>query len=249
MALDQETFNQLLASVERFTSERLVPREAEVAEADAMPDALIDEMREMGLFGLSIPTEYGGLGLSEWEEVQVEFIMARTSPAFRSFIGTNNGIGSRSILLDGTEAQKQHYLPRLASGEIIGSFALTEPGSGSDAASLKTSARHEGNGYVLNGTKRFITNSPHAGLITVFARTDPDNPRAGGVSAFLVDAGTPGMSIAPPYRKMGQQGAPVADVILEDCRVPGEALLGETEGTGFKAAMKVLDRGRISTLR
>ncbi len=243
--LDADTFKQLLETVDRFTRERLIPLEAQVAADDAVPESLAQEMREMGLFGLSIPEEYGGLGLGEWEEAQVEFIMTRASPAFRSLVGTNNGIGSRALLLGGTEDQKHKYLPRLASGEIIGSFALTEPGSGSDAVSLKTSARREGNGYVLNGTKRFITNSPEAGLITVFARTDPNNPKAGGISAFLVEAGTPGLGIAPPYKKMGQQGAHVADVILEDCFVPGEALLGEQEGTGFKTAMRILDRGRI----
>ena len=241
---DPETLKQLFDGVERFVDERLIPREAEVAESDAMPAEIIEEMRAMGLFGLSIPETYGGLGLSEWEEVQIDFRLTRAAPAFRSYVGTNNGIGSRALLLAGTDEQKQRYLPRLAAGEIIGSFALTEPGSGSDAASLTTSARRQGNGYLLNGTKRFITNSPQAGLFTVFARSDPDKSKADGISAFLVEADSAGLSVAPHYKKMGQQGAHVADVVLEDCWVPADALLG-VEGEGFRTAMKVLDRGRI----
>jgi acyl-CoA dehydrogenase len=246
MALDQETFDQLLATVERFVRERLVPNEQRIADNDAIPPEIAQEMRELGLFGLSVPQEYGGIGLNMVEEVRVVFALCQTSPAFRSLIGTNNGIGSQGIVLDGTTEQKKKYLPRIASGEIITSFALTEPGSGSDAASLRTSARRDGNsGYVINGTKRFITNSPKAGLFTVMARTDPNKPGADGISAFLVEAGTPGLSVGTPDKKMGQQGAHTADVIFEDCRVPASALLGEREGMGFKTAMKVLDRGRL----
>ncbi len=243
--MDDQTLRQLLDTVSRYVRERLIPNEARVAEEDAIPAEIADEMREMGLFGLSIPEEYGGLGLSMEEEVQVAFELGRTSPAFRSLIGTNNGIGSQGIVIDGTEEQKRGYLPRLASGEIIGSFALTEPGAGSDAASLRTSARREGDHYIINGTKRFITNAPEAGLFTVFARTDPDQPGARGVSAFLVEADTPGISLGPHDRKMGQKGAHTCDVVFEDCRVPASALLGGVEGQGFRTAMKVLDRGRL----
>jgi acyl-CoA dehydrogenase len=179
------------------------------------------------------------------EEVQVAFELGQTSPAFRSMIGTNNGIGSQGIVMDGTEEQKQKYLPKLAAGEIIGSFALTEPDAGSDAASLRTTARRSGSAYVLNGTKRFITNAPEAGLFTVMARTDPDKKGASGISAFLIEAGAPGMRIGPIDKKMGQKGAHTADLILEDCRVPASQLLGGREGQGFKTAMKVLDRGRL----
>jgi len=245
MALDSETFTQLVDTVGRFVRERLVPLESQIAEADAIPPEIADEMRRMGLFGLSIPQEYGGLGLSMEEEVLVAFELGQTSPAFRSLIGTNNGIGSQGIVMDGTEEQRRAYLPRLARGEIVGSFALTEPEAGSDAAALRTTAEADGDGWVLNGTKRFITNAPTAGLFTVMARSDPENRGAGGISAFLVEAGTPGLSIGPPDRKMGQQGAHTADVIFEDCRVPGSALLGGAEGQGFKTAMKVLDRGRL----
>ncbi len=243
--MDDQTLRQLLDTVSRYVRERLIPNEARVAEEDAIPAEIAGEMRKMGLFGLSIPEEYGGLGLSMEEEVRVAFELGRASPAFRSLIGTNNGIGSQGIVIDGTEEQKRKYLPRLASGEIIGSFALTEPGSGSDAASLRSSARREGDSYVINGTKRFITNAPEAGLFTVFARTDPDQPGARGVSAFLVEADTPGIALGPPDRKMGQKGAHTCDVIFEECRVPASALLGGVEGQGFRTAMKVLDRGRL----
>ncbi|MBM3540021.1 MAG: acyl-CoA dehydrogenase [Alphaproteobacteria bacterium] len=246
MAMDAETFKQLLDTVERFVREKLVPAEARIAEEDRIPDEIRQGMRELGLFGLTVPPEYGGVGLTMSEEVELFFVLGQTSPAIRSIMGTNNGIGSQGIVLDGTEEQKKKYLPRLASGEMIGSFALTEPGAGSDAASLKTSARRDGNGYVLNGTKRFITNAPHAGVFTVMARTDPSKPGADGISAFLVDASTRGLSIGKIDKKMGQKGAHTADVIFEDCRVPGDALLGGKEGLGFKTAMKVLDRGRLS---
>jgi len=245
MALDAETLQQLLDTVSRFVRERLVPLEHQVADEDAIPPEVIDEMRAMGLFGLSIPEEYGGLGLSMAEEVQVAFELGQTSPVFRSIIGTNNGIGSQGLVIDGTEEQKSKYLPRLATGELIGSFALTEPEAGSDAGSLRTSARRDGDHYVLNGTKRFITNAPVAGLFTVFARTDPESRDARGVSAFVVEAGTPGITIGKPDRKMGQKGAHTADVIFEDCRVPATAIIGGKEGQGFKTAMKVLDRGRL----
>jgi len=245
MALDPDTLEQLVATVRRFVDERLIPLEADVDRDDRVPDAIIEEMRELGLFGLTIPEEYGGLGLTMSEEVRVAFEMGRTSPAFRSVFGTNIGIGSQGLVMDGTDEQKRHYLPKLATGEIIGSFALTEPGAGSDAGSLRTSARRDGNGYVLNGAKRYITNAHVAGLFTVFARTDPDSHGAHGVSAFLVPRDAPGLSLGTPERKMGQKGAQVCDVIFDDCKVPAGALVGENEGMGFKTAMKTLDRGRI----
>ena len=245
MALDPQTLREFLDTIARFVRERLVPAEAEVAETDAVPPAVVAEMRRLGLFGMTIPEAHGGLGLGMSEEAQVLFELCQTSPAFRSVHGTNNGIGSQGIVIDGTEEQRRKYLPRLAAGEVIASFALTEPNAGSDAASLKTTARWAGNGWVLNGTKRFITNAPEASLFTVMARTDPENKGAGGISAFLVEAPNPGLKLGPPDRKMGQRGAHTCDVIFEDCRVPAGALLGGREGQGFKTAMKVLDRGRI----
>jgi acyl-CoA dehydrogenase len=245
MSLDSLSRDQLVEAVRRFVRERLVPQERAIAEADSIPEGIVDEMRALGLFGLSTPPDYGGLGLGLVDEMHIAFELGRTSPAFRSLFGTNIGIGSLGILIDGTEAQKQAYLPRLASGEIIGSFCLTEPESGSDAASLTTRARREGESYLLNGTKRFITNAPRAGLFTVMARTQPAEAGTAGISAFLVEAGVPGITVGPAYRKMGQQGTQVADVVFTDCRVPATALLGGVEGRGFKTAMKVLDRGRL----
>ena len=245
MALDRETFNILLETVERFVAERLVPLEAQVAAEDQVPADVIAEMKELGLFGLTIPEEYGGLGLTMTEEIEVAIKLGGTTPAFRSVFGTNIGIGSQGIVMDGTVEQKAHYLPKLATGEIISSFALTEPEAGSDAGSLKTSARLDGDHYVLNGTKRFITNSPSADIFTLMARTDLDTPGAKGISAFIVERKSPGLSVDSPDKKMGQQGAKTADVILEDCQVPAANIIGGVAGVGFKTAMKVLDRGRL----
>ena len=196
------------------------------------------------MFGLSIPPEFGGIGLGSEEEVHVAFELGQTSPAFRSVFGTNVGIGSQAIIIAGTDHQKNHYLPRMASGEMIGSFALTEPDAGSDAMSLRTRAEKIDGGYVLNGTKRYITNAPQAGLFTVMARTS-DEKRAGSISCFLVEASSPGLTLGTPERKMGQHGAHVCDVNFNDCHVPDTALLGNEEGIGFTTAMKVLDKGRL----
>jgi len=263
MALDAETLNLLLAAVRRFVAEKLEPAEQALAESGAIPDDIVAGMRELGLFGLSIPQEYGGLGLNMEEEVLVAFELGKTSPAFRSLAGTNIGIGSQAIVLAGSDEQRRRYLPRIASGDIIGSFALTEPEAGSDAKSLRTSARRDGEHYVLNGTKRFITNAPVAGLFTVMARTgaagassgsgggaqDGGSPQqgrgAGAISCFLVEAGTPGLILGKPDKKMGQAGSLTCDVIFDDCRVPAGALLGGMEGHGFSTAMRVLDKGRL----
>lgn len=249
MIRDPQTFQALLDSVTRFTRERLVPAENEVAETDAIPPAIVQEMRDMGLFGLTIPEAYGGLELTMEEEVRVLFELCQTSPAFRSVIGTTVGIGSQGILMDGTPEQQAEYLPRLATGELMASFALTEPGAGSDAASLRTTAikgvDSEGEHYIVNGSKRYITNAPQAGLFTLMARTNPADKGAGGVSAFIVDAHSPGISLGKIDRKMGQKGAHTCDVIFDNVRVPAHQLIGGVEGRGFKTAMKVLDKGRI----
>ena len=244
MALDAETRDQLIDTVRRFVSERLRPLEAQVSETDTMPDDVVAEMKELGLFGLSIPAEYGGLDLSMEDECLVAVELGRTSPAFRSAFGTNVGIGSQGLVMFGTEAQKAKYLPGIASGDIITSFALTEPEAGSDSASVQTRASKDGDAYVLNGSKRYITNANKADLFTVMARTDPNKPGGGGVSAFLVPHDLPGLSVGKPEKKMGQQGAHVCDVIFDNVRVPAENRLG-AEGEGFKVAMQVLDRGRL----
>ncbi|MDE0759064.1 MAG: acyl-CoA dehydrogenase family protein [Pseudomonadales bacterium] len=245
MTIDSTTLQLLLDTLERFVKERLRPLESQVGKDDKIPDHIINEMKQLGLFGLTIPEAYGGLGLNMSEEVAVARVFGHTSPAFRSAFGTNVGIGSQSLVIDGTEAQKQYYLPKMATGEIIGSFCLTEPDSGSDAASVQTTASKQGDKYLINGTKRFITNAPSADLFTVFARTHTQQKGARGVSAFLVDGNLPGITLGSPYRKMGQQGAPVCDVMFDDVSVGQDKLVGARENVGFATAMKVLDKGRL----
>jgi acyl-CoA dehydrogenase len=240
--VDTETFDALIETVERFVAERLRPAEAEVAESDDIPADLVAEMRALGLFGLSIDPEYGGLGLNMLEEVTVGMALGKTSPAMRSTFGTNVGIGSQGLVMAGTPDQKAKWLPGIASGDIITSFALTEPDVGSDSANVKTRAVRDGNQWKLTGTKRYITNADRAHLFTVMARTG--EPGAKGVSAFLVPADSPGLRVGSPEKKMGQQGAHVCDVHFDDVPVPPENMLG-AEGEGFKVAMRVLDRGRL----
>jgi acyl-CoA dehydrogenase len=242
LALDIETFDALIDIVRRFVAERLRPLEEQVAAEDEVPEEIVREMREMGLFGLSIPEEFGGLGLTMSEEVRVALEFGRTTPAFRSVFGTNVGIGSQGLVMAGSDAQKAEWLPRIASGDIVTSFALTEPGAGSDSASVQTRAVKDGDVYRLTGTKRFITNADKASLFTVMARTGGEG--AHGVSALLVPADLPGVSVGKPEKKMGQQGAHVCDVNFDDASVPATNLLG-AEGEGFRIAMRVLDRGRL----
>lgn len=244
MALDLETRNQLIETIRRFVAERLRPMEAQTADDNLVPDEIVAEMRDLGLFDLSIPEEFGGLGLSMEEECLVGVELGRTSPAFRSVIGTNVGIGSQGLVMFGTDEQKARWLPGVASGEIITSFALTEPEAGSDSAAVQTRAVLDGDAYVLNGSKRFITNAGKAHLFTVMARTNPDVKGGSGVSAFLVPRDLPGLTVGKSEKKMGQQGAHIHDVIFENVRVPVENRLGG-EGEGFKVAMQVLDRGRL----
>ena len=245
MAMDADTFQQLLDTIRRFVEERLIPLEHQVANDDVVPKDLKREMSEMGLFGLTIPEEYGGIGVNMEEEVRLCMELGRTSPAFRSVFGTSIGIGSQGILMDGTEEQKREYLPKIAAGDCVASFALTEPEAGSDAAHLKTTAIRNGEQYIFNGTKRYITNAPTADILTVMARTNPEIDGARGVSSFIVERGTPGLSFGKPEQKMGQQGAHICDVIFDNCHVPAKNLIGGVEGVGFKTAMKVLDRGRL----
>jgi acyl-CoA dehydrogenase len=240
--LDTETFDALIETVDRFVTERLRPAEAEVAESDDIPADLVAEMKALGLFGLSIDPEYGGLGLNMLEEVKVGMALGKTSPAMRSTFGTNVGIGSQGLVMAGTPDQKAKWLPGIASGDIITSFALTEPDVGSDSANVKTRAVRDGNQWKLTGTKRYITNADRAHLFTVMARTGEAGAK--GVSAFLVPADSPGLRVGTPEKKMGQQGAHVCDVHFDDVPVPPENMLGE-EGEGFKVAMRVLDRGRL----
>lgn len=243
--MDSDTFELLRSTVRRYVDERLIPAENTVETDNAVPDVIVQEMREMGLFGLSIPQEYDGLGLTMTEEAAIVRELTRASVVFRSVIGTTVGIGSQGIVMDGTEEQKRTWLPKLATGEAISSFALTEPEAGSDAASLRTVAVKDGDTYRISGTKRFITNAARASVFTVLARSAPDVKGSKGISAFIVPADTPGISLGVPDVKMGQKGALTCDVIFDDCVVPASAIIGGKPGVGFRTAMKVLDRGRI----
>ncbi|MEL6473730.1 MAG: acyl-CoA dehydrogenase family protein [Pseudomonadota bacterium] len=244
MAFDAEIRAQLIDTVRRFVREQCVPLEAQVAEDDAIPQSIVDGMKDLGLFGLAVPDSYGGLGLDMETEVLVAFELGWTSPAFRSVAGTNIGIGSQALVLFGTDEQKEKWLPGIASGDLIASFALTEPEAGSDAGSVRTKATLDGDAYVLNGGKRYITNANTADLFTVMARTDPESSGGKGVSAFIVPRDTPGLSVGVPEKKMGQQGAHICDVNFDDARVPvANRVAGE--GEGFKVAMSVLDKGRL----
>ena len=240
----EETLEMLVDAVRRFAREVLLPAETIVEETNEIPKHVARGLKDLGLFGMTVPEEYGGLGLSMYEEARLVFEVCYAQPAFRSYFGTTNGVGTLGIINYGTEEQKHNYLPKLASGEMMASFALTEPDSGSDAASLSTKAVRDGDFYVINGTKRYITNAIHAGVFTVFARTAPKEVGSNGISAFLVDRNTPGLTVAKPYKKMGFAGSHESDVIFEDMRVPVSAMLGP-EGTGFKNAMKSLDHARL----
>ncbi|MGH1331752.1 MAG: acyl-CoA dehydrogenase family protein [Paracoccaceae bacterium] len=245
--VDEDTFQQIKEMVRRFTHERLIPTEQEVEETDTLPESLVDEMKELGLFGLSVPAEYGGMGLSLSQEFEVIAEVGQAALAFRSVFGTNVGIGSQGIVIDGTAQQKQEWLPGLATGEVIASFALTEPGAGSDAGGLSTRAVRDGEDYIINGTKRYITNANRATILSLMARTDPDQKGSRGISAFIVPTDTPGITIGKHDKKMGQKGTRTCDITFEDVRVPAANIIGGPErlNQGFKTAMKVLDRGRI----
>jgi len=245
MSQSNETLEQLTSAVRRFVREELLPAEQQVEDEDEIPARIIAQLKELGLFGMSIPEEFGGLGLSMYEEARVVFEIGYASPVFRSYFGTSNGVGTLGILIEGTEEQRRCYLPRIATGDLVTAFCLTEPDAGSDAAGLVTRAVRDGDHYVITGTKRFTTNSPHAGIFTVYARTEPKETGPSGISAFLVERATPGITVGPHNKKMGFRGSHTADVIFENCRVPAAALLGGREGIGFKTAMKSLDHARI----
>ncbi|MBN8608814.1 MAG: acyl-CoA dehydrogenase family protein [Caulobacterales bacterium] len=242
--MSEELLEPLLDAIRRFVNERLIPLEAKVSEDDAIPEDALAEMRALGMFGLSIPEEYGGLGLSMEGECRVMFEFCRCSPAFRSAFGTNVGIGSQGLAMFGNDAQKRKYLPGIAAGEIVTSFALTEPEAGSDSGAVRTRAEFKGDHYLLNGSKRYITNAARASLFTVMARTNPDVKGGGGVSAFLVPRELDGVTVGKAEKKMGQQGAHIHDVNFDNVKVPIDNRLGE-EGQGFRIAMQVLDRGRL----
>lgn len=245
MIRNEQSLKQLLDAVQDWVRAVAHPNEDRVADLGEVPQDIVQDMATRGFFGWSIPEEYGGLGLTTEELVMGALELSQCSVAFRARVGTNTGIGSEALVADGTDAQKQRYLPAMARGELTGCLALTEPNAGSEASNIETTARREGDTYILNGMKRYITNAPIADVFTVFARTDPDSKGARGVSAFIVERGFKGLSTGAPYRMMGQSGSPVGEVFFNDCVVPAENLLGAEEGVGFKTAMKVLNKQRI----
>lgn len=244
--MDPDVFAQFHAQLERYVRERLVPAEAEVIANNAIPAALKQEMVEMGLFGLTMPEEYGGAGMNVSQYIETIHTLSYAMPAYRSIISINIGMVCSAIKNSGTPEQKAQWLPRLAAGEIA-AFGLTEPGSGSDSAGLQTSAVRSGNGYVINGTKRYITNAPYADVGLIMTRTHKDNlPKNAHVSAFIIPLDAPGVTRGKPDAKMGQSGSQIADLIFDNVFVPGDALLGGEEGKGFATAMQSLDNGRLS---
>lgn len=244
--MDADIFDQFIAQLRRYVRERLIPAEREIIEADKIPAEIVHEMREMGLFGLTIPEEFGGAGMNISQYANTINTISYAMPAFRSIISMNIGMFCAALKNGGTEAQKAEWLPRVASGEIA-AFGLTEPGAGSDAAGMQTSAVRTDAGWMLNGTKRYITNAPYAKVALIMARTNKDNlPKNAHVSAFIMPMDLPGVSVGKSDKKMGQAGSQIADIIMEDVSVPDDALLGGALGKGFAYAMKSLDNGRIS---
>ncbi len=244
--MDPDIFEQFIDQLKRYVRERLIPAEEDVISNDRIPEEILDEMRDMGLFGLTIPEEYGGAGMNISQYIETVKHLSYAAPAYRSTLSMNVGMTGSAIRKFGTAEQKSHWLPRLAAGEIS-CFGLTEPGSGSDSAAMQSFARRDGNGFVLNGTKRYITNSPHAKIGLIMARTTKEAlPKNAHVSAFIVNMDTPGITVGSPDKKMGQAGTHIADVIMEDVRVDGDALVGGEEGKGFQIAMQSLDNGRLS---
>lgn len=248
MIRNPDRFSALLAEVRQFVRDECMPAEEAVDRDDRIPEPLVERMRAIGLFGHSIPEAYGGAGLTSEELSLINIEVSQCATAFRARFGGNTGIASESLVVDGTEDQKRRYLPRLASGELTGCFALTEPEAGSDATAQKTTAVRDGDDFVITGRKCFITNAPLAHLFTVFARTDPQAKGAKGITAFLIERGAKGLSTPPAYRKMGQHGSPVGEVVLDRVRVPASAIVGgpEAEGQGFRTAMRALNKQRIN---
>lgn len=243
--VDGEDFAEILKATREFVRTKVVPRETEIMESDAIPADIRDAVAELGLFGYAIPQEWGGLGLNLVQDCELAMELGYTSLALRSMFGTNNGIAGQVLVNYGTDTQKAQWLERIASGEVVASFALTEPGAGSNPAGLRTKAVRDGDDWVIDGAKRFITNAPIADLFVTFARTREAQPGDPGIAVFLVPADTPGVEVGPKDRKMGQEGAWTADVTFDGVRVPADALVGGSEQVGYKAAMMSLARGRV----
>ncbi len=244
--MDDDSFKAFIEQLKRYVRERLVPAEPQVEALDRVPDDILNEMRAMGLFGISIPETYGGAGMNVSQCMATVKEVCWAAPAYRSIMGINTGMFASALLKSGTEAQRQTWLPAIAAGEIA-CFGLTEPGSGSDSAGLQTTAVRDGDHYVLNGTKRYITNAPFAHVALIMARTNKENlPKNSHISAFIMPMTSAGVSVGKPDSKMGQVGAQIADIVMQDVRVPTANLLGEHEGQGFATAMQSLNNGRMS---
>ncbi len=244
-AVSDDDFREILAQTRQFVRSTVLPREAEIAEHDAIPDDLRDRAKQMGLFGYAIPQEWGGLGLNIVQDVELAMELGYTSLALRSMFGTNNGIAGQVLVGFGTDEQKARWLESMAGGEVVASFALTEPGAGSDPSGLRTKALRQGRDWVISGQKRWITNAPSANLFVVFARTRPADDNGAGIAVFLVPADAPGVEVGAKDAKMGQEGAWTSDVYFTDVRVGPESLIGGSEDIGYRAALTSLARGRI----
>ncbi|WP_375538166.1 MULTISPECIES: acyl-CoA dehydrogenase family protein [unclassified Mycolicibacterium] len=240
-----EDFKEILAQTRSFIRTAVVPRENEILATDKVPDDLREQAKNMGLFGYAIPQQWGGLGLNLAQDVELAMEFGYTSLALRSMFGTNNGIAGQVLVGFGTDEQKTQWLEGIASGDVVASFALTEPGAGSNPAGLRTKAVRDGDDWVINGQKRFITNAPTANLFVVFARTRPADEAGPGIAVFLVPADAAGVEVGAKDAKMGQEGAWTADVTFTDVRVPNGALVGGSEDVGYRAAMTSLARGRV----
>lgn len=243
--IPEELFSEILKQVDDWVRKKVVPREQEIADTQQIPEDLQTQAKEMGLFGFAIPQEWGGLGLNLVQDVELAMVLGYTSLALRSLFGTNNGIAGQVIVGYGTQEQRETWLQRIASGEVVAAFALTEPGAGSNPASLRTSATAADDAWIISGEKRFITNSPIADLFVVFARTRAAQKGDPGIAVFLVPADSKGVTVSPLYHKMGQEGALTADVHFDNVRVPKSALVGGSESLGYRAAMTSLARGRV----
>ncbi len=237
-----EELETIRRSVREFVENEVFPREEIIEEEDRIPEELIEGARQLGLFGTSIPEQYGGLGLNMVGKCIVGQELGRGHAGFSGYLGAHTGIGTSGLVMAGSGAIKEKYLPAMAEGKKIGAFALTEPGAGSDAAALKTSAVKKGDRWILNGVKHFITNGPIADVVTTMAVTDPSRG-ARGISAFVVEKEFPGFKVGKIEKKMGLRGSHTSEIIFEDCEVPEENLLGR-ENEGFITALKILASGR-----
>ncbi|MFE4241724.1 acyl-CoA dehydrogenase family protein [Peribacillus butanolivorans] len=235
---------QMKNMIRNFVEKEVEPYAQQIEEEDAIPQHLVEKSKELGLFGISIPEQYGGIGLNAVEKATVLEQLGRTHNGFVSLISAHTGIGSTGLVKLASEHLKNKYLPEMAAGNKIAAFALSEPGAGSDATNLATIAVKKGDYWVMNGTKHFITNGPIADVYTVFALTDKEKGAKGGITAFLIERDFPGLTVGKKDKKMGLRGSYTSQVIFEDCIIPEENVIGEV-GMGYISALKILGEGRV----